>query len=121
MPDRYRISERAPPVPPRASLDRTRPPSVSTPDATVKCVLAGDGGVGKTSLIVSYTTNGYPAEHVPTAFDNFTGLRAPPRCFFLHNIIEILLCTDLMNYITQKRELFTASRMSVHTARAQLY
>ncbi|KAK3510867.1 hypothetical protein QTP70_022833, partial [Hemibagrus guttatus] len=32
----------------------------------------GDGGVGNTSLIVSYTMNGYPAEHVPTAFDNFT-------------------------------------------------
>ena len=41
----------------------------------IKCVLIGDGAIGKTSLIVSYTTNGYPTEYVPTAFDKYTGKR----------------------------------------------
>lgn len=57
-----------PPVPPRHS-----PASAAVPERRVKCVLVGDAAVGKTSLIISYTTNGYPAEHIPTAFDNFTG------------------------------------------------
>lgn len=37
----------------------------------IKCVFIGDGAVGKTSLIISYTTNGYPNEYVPTAMDTY--------------------------------------------------
>ncbi|CAL8317874.1 unnamed protein product [Boreogadus saida] len=40
---------------------------------TVSCMLVGDGAVGKTSMIVSYTSNGYPTEYQQTAFDVFSG------------------------------------------------
>jgi len=41
------------------------------PGNKIKCVFIGDGAVGKTSLIISYTTNGYPSEYVPTAIDTY--------------------------------------------------
>nr|XP_057947323.1 rho-related GTP-binding protein RhoU-like [Doryrhamphus excisus] len=56
------------------ALKRRR--SGPVPERRVNCVLVGDGAVGKTSLVVSYTTNGYPARYVPTAFDNFTAVVA---------------------------------------------
>ncbi|XP_030379016.1 AF4/FMR2 family member 4 [Scaptodrosophila lebanonensis] len=36
---------------------------------TIKCVLVGDGAVGKTNLILSYLENRFNSEHVPTASD----------------------------------------------------
>ncbi|XP_060663261.1 probable serine/threonine-protein kinase MARK-A [Drosophila nasuta] len=36
---------------------------------SIKCVLVGDGAVGKTNLILSYLENRFNPEHVPTASD----------------------------------------------------
>ena len=46
-----------------------------TPDRNIKVVVVGDGAVGKTCLCSVFAKREFPADYVPTVFENYSEKR----------------------------------------------
>jgi small GTP-binding protein len=59
---------------PDSSSEKTKRRNPGSITRAIKCGIVGDGTVGKTTLLVSYTARAFMDDYVPTLFDNFSAI-----------------------------------------------
>uniref|UniRef100_A0ABK0LZA0 Uncharacterized protein n=1 Tax=Rattus norvegicus TaxID=10116 RepID=A0ABK0LZA0_RAT len=53
---------------------------------SIKCVVVGDGAIGKMCLLICYTTNTFPKEYIPTVFNNYSAHNTAGQKEFDHTL-----------------------------------
>jgi len=62
------------PITVKPTVEKTKRRNPGSITRAIKCGIVGDGTVGKTTLLVSYTARAFMDDYVPTLFDNFSAI-----------------------------------------------